>query len=100
MLDELLRLITITRKDRETGKERENTFFPKGVTNIPISHLNHPTHIKTLEIMRMRFKIPLLRHFFKPGENPTISNALKSWVLCVFLHFDSNMDPYHYKQLF
>ena len=57
----------ITRKDRETGKERESTLFSKESANTPISHLNHPTHIKTLEIMRMRFKIPLLRHFFKLG---------------------------------
>lgn len=57
--------------------------------------------MKTVEIMRMRFKILLPRHFSKAGwKNPTLNNAWKSWLPCAFLHFDSNMHPCHYKQLF
>lgn len=65
-----------------TETRREHYIF-KVVLNVPISHISHPTHRKTLEIMRSRFKMLLLRHFPKAGGNPTINNTLKSRLLCV-----------------
>lgn len=56
--------------------------------------------MKTLEIMRMRFRILLLGTSPNQGENLTINNTLKSCLLFAFLPFDCNMHLYHYKQLF